>query len=343
MKPTFGTFGIYRWFLASMVVLSHLGPLEYYCGHRAVRAFFILSGYTITYILDTHYLNIKNGLAKFYLNRALRIYPAYWIVMLLTLALATRFPLIASQFGHVTLPAPPINVGYWIVNICIFGLTSIGGSLSAAVLPVAWSLAIEMTWWLFLPFIIRKPSVMRNFVLSGIGYMILAQLGNLGGAYYSPLGGMLPFSIGMLLYYGRERENNAVVNYTARTGYALALLLLLNLLLPSDLRFTIYFRTLYAGLFLNAVIIYYLSGIDATQISPHLRRIDRILGNLAYPIFLLHSPCSLLAKILFPALQYRSWGLFATGFILSNILAIVLYYGIEHQVNFLRRRVKATA
>jgi hypothetical protein len=73
-------FGIYRYGLAFCVAISHLwggmigGPAAY-----AVWGFYCLSGYLMTLILNEKYGFSPRGLGRFAVNRALRIYPAYYV------------------------------------------------------------------------------------------------------------------------------------------------------------------------------------------------------------------------------------------------------------------------
>src|ERR1700678_2524825 len=81
-SPTsvFGVFGIYRYILATMVMTAHSAPLIWlFVGTYAVRAFFVLSGYVVCYILHNDYLRQEKGVWKYAINRALRIYPTYWL------------------------------------------------------------------------------------------------------------------------------------------------------------------------------------------------------------------------------------------------------------------------
>src|SRR5271155_1366839 len=74
-------FGIYRYGLAFCVAISHLwagmigGPAAY-----AVWGFYCLSGYLMTLILNEKYGFSPRGLGRFAAKRALRIYPAYFVV-----------------------------------------------------------------------------------------------------------------------------------------------------------------------------------------------------------------------------------------------------------------------
>jgi peptidoglycan/LPS O-acetylase OafA/YrhL len=67
--------GLFRLFLAVLVVVSHLSRFD--VGRIAVLLFFFLSGFWIANIWDTKF----NGEPiRFYLARTLRIYPLYWLV-----------------------------------------------------------------------------------------------------------------------------------------------------------------------------------------------------------------------------------------------------------------------
>ena len=82
MKCKFG-FGAWRLFLAMLVAMSHLwagmlpGPAAY-----AVWGFFVLSGYLMTYVLQTKYGFSAGGIQRYARNRMLRIYPGFWVACL---------------------------------------------------------------------------------------------------------------------------------------------------------------------------------------------------------------------------------------------------------------------
>lgn len=79
--------GIFRLLLAMVVALDHLTfyahPIPYLMpGVIAVEAFYIVSGFLITLVIIEKY---ERRLFLFYSNRALRIYPIYWVCLLLYL------------------------------------------------------------------------------------------------------------------------------------------------------------------------------------------------------------------------------------------------------------------
>jgi peptidoglycan/LPS O-acetylase OafA/YrhL len=82
--------GYLRILLALGVVLFHSGPLFGYIGMNgmvAVHIFFIISGFYMTYIIKNKYSKTKRPFYAFLSNRILRIYPIYWLVLLLTIVL----------------------------------------------------------------------------------------------------------------------------------------------------------------------------------------------------------------------------------------------------------------
>ena len=75
--------GILRFLFATSVFLVHSAPYNLLIGGQlAVQSFYMFSGFLISYILieNKSYTSIKN----FYVNRILRIYPIYLIILFLT-------------------------------------------------------------------------------------------------------------------------------------------------------------------------------------------------------------------------------------------------------------------
>jgi peptidoglycan/LPS O-acetylase OafA/YrhL len=84
--------GCFRLFLALSVLASHywFWRINFWMGaYIAVTAFYVISGFYMSLVLDTKYTG-RRGLLTFYSNRALRLFPVYWIVLLLT-AIANHF------------------------------------------------------------------------------------------------------------------------------------------------------------------------------------------------------------------------------------------------------------
>ena len=322
MKPTFGIFGFYRWIMAVMVVIGHLGPnYLWLLAPAAVKGFFVLSGYIVSYILDTRYLHLAHGIPRYCLNRALRVYPAYWAVTIMSAITALALPHLSAQRA-ITLPPPPD----WTTNLLI-----LGGS-SYQLVQVAWSLRIEMMWWLLIPLIILKWSE-TIIALLLIGSCFTATM------YFSVWGGALPFILGTLLYH---RKRIALPDMPQALGMAFIGLHLVALGIciyarysPSDLVLWFAFISL-----LHVPIIYYLSGIDSRRVRPLIKRLDAFLGELAYPIFLVHMLASVFARLFIPGLTTNSWEAFAAGFVIASVLAMIIVCVVENPVCRLRQRIE---
>ena len=80
--------GLLRFLLALTVVLGHSSSIfgfELVGGALAVQAFYIISGFYMTLILNEKYVGINGSYKLFMSNRLLRLFPIYWTVLLLTI------------------------------------------------------------------------------------------------------------------------------------------------------------------------------------------------------------------------------------------------------------------
>ncbi len=93
-------FGLFRFVLASLVVLYHFSN-RHPVGWYAVYAFYALSGYLMTLVINKKYSLSIDGILSFEFNRILRIYPPYLVVLLSSIALM-RLPSFASFAPVIT-------------------------------------------------------------------------------------------------------------------------------------------------------------------------------------------------------------------------------------------------
>jgi len=123
-----------------MVIFYHLGIPGTPRGDHGVMAFFVLSGFLITWLLlkeDSEYGNVS--LSAFYKRRILRIFPAFycfWFVSVITL-LAERQKIAWGPFLSSFFYAG----NYW------FGITNRGDEI----MGMSWSLAVEEQFYLLWP------------------------------------------------------------------------------------------------------------------------------------------------------------------------------------------------
>src|SRR5258705_8742306 len=90
--------GRIRFVLASLVVLNHVYlPTNNLLGAHAVAGFYMISGYLMTKVIHDVYGTSLSGCKRFLTNRLLRIYPAYWFFLVITLVMLVLFP---ATFGQ---------------------------------------------------------------------------------------------------------------------------------------------------------------------------------------------------------------------------------------------------
>ena len=80
--------GILRYLLAITVVIAHskaLLGLTFVGSEIAVQAFYIISGFYMTLVLNEKYTGVNSSYFLFIKNRFLRLYPFYWLVLFLTI------------------------------------------------------------------------------------------------------------------------------------------------------------------------------------------------------------------------------------------------------------------
>jgi peptidoglycan/LPS O-acetylase OafA/YrhL len=350
----FGAFGIYRYVLATAVMLSHMLPLRWHVsGKFAVFGFFILSGYVVAYILHYTYLPLKNGLLKYAVNRALRVYPAFWIASLFMLWVLVAFPSpvvakVSDLLGYPQGAGWKVMLGWLALNLsATTSLLFLGYSLSPVLIPIGWSLGVEIFYWMLIPVMLLRRRARMGLFLFAVCYTLvvvpvfshsMAEFSVLG--YTSPMAGSLPFGIGLLCFLRKLSEAKPLPHWAGISSIALQFLLMLmpDVVPHPDI------IGLYLSTFLCTIIVLYLGRFDQREAAPLVRRIDAFLGDLAYPLFLMHLPTFLLIYILmfsFKVAHPAVFVLFAAA--VCNISALLLHFVVEYPVSRLRRRLKGAA
>jgi peptidoglycan/LPS O-acetylase OafA/YrhL len=331
-------FGTFRYLLAGMVVLTHLWPAQtMYWGVYAVFCFYLVSGYLVTLVLDRTYPYTADGMARYAANRALRIYPLYLLLCLVGLALIRALPEVAvGTNDKLTWPA---SLQQWLSSLLIFGeLHS-----EQALVPPAWSLNIELVYYVLMAVLLsrRRGVVTTWFVVSCIYTVLLvvANPMNLTTRYSEIAGASLPFAFGALLYTQRAR----LAWIPTWTAPITALLFVVNAALaphavlgsPALLHF-------YLSLLLGGALLVALARLRPADLPRWYARLDRLGGDLSYPIFLCHFHVAVLVVWLgFDGVRPTdSAAMWAVSFGLSNVVAYGLHVGVDRSVDRIRDRVR---
>jgi len=195
--------GVLRLILAITVVIAHsksIFGIRLTGGIVAVEAFFIISGFYMTMILDKKYIG-KGSYTLFLSNRFLRLYPMYWIVLLLTICVSIisyamyddwlKLSPYIQHFNAIKLETLIFQI---ITNIALFGqdvVLFLGIDLESGgmyftqdfratyprfhhflLVPQAWSLGIEVMFYLIAPYIVRRSNF---FIIAIISFSILIK------------------------------------------------------------------------------------------------------------------------------------------------------------------------
>jgi len=147
-------------------------------GWVGVDLFFVLSGFLITGILlDTP--RAPERFRNFYARRALRIFPAYYGVLLFFIFVAPAIhPGAASTQIAAPLKANALPLFTYTINLVV----AWQGSWAASIpyfSPHFWSLAIEEQFYLFWPFLVlgRSPRVALRWCLTALALSVALRLG----------------------------------------------------------------------------------------------------------------------------------------------------------------------
>jgi peptidoglycan/LPS O-acetylase OafA/YrhL len=139
------------WVFSSPAVLGwNLGPFTAFVSplQSGVTLFFVLSGFLLYRPIAAAVLDAAPGPSvwRYLRNRALRILPAYWVILLLVIALGSA-SLGASGRGVATGPLTDPRTFFLDVFLV---QTYVPGAIWSGILP-AWSLTIEVAFYLMLP------------------------------------------------------------------------------------------------------------------------------------------------------------------------------------------------
>jgi peptidoglycan/LPS O-acetylase OafA/YrhL len=170
-----------RYFAAAAVVVCHVEEFKainllpahydvvYGLGTLAVTFFFVLSGFLITFLLLTEKSKYQTiNIKSFYIRRALRIWPVYYLISALGLfilpnAITLTIPILSSKVEA----QQPINS-----LLYLFFLPNIALGLKYVV-PYAshlWSIGVEEQFYLFWPWIFksakRQLMIMASIIIA---------------------------------------------------------------------------------------------------------------------------------------------------------------------------------
>ena len=328
---------VYRFILALCVVQAHLladGPT--WLAAQAVFSFFVLSGFLMTLILNEDYGFKWGGFARFAANRALRLLPIYYIVIGLTVLYLVLVGPLDQLSGAITLPD---TVASWAANLSLQGLTGFSHNIAHRLSPTAWSLTVECFCYGLLAVYFAKSRA-RLLVMLAIGVAITAV--QIAGAIHQPdygfrghyrviQAGFIPFALGGLAYFFRR---SPLFAFSPTKVAILCGLLVVNFLGGYLSGFHRAVTGLYIVMLLNLALVPILFQRPANY------RWQKALGGMAYPFFLSHWLIGTLIAIYFPVMPVGGVAHLTVTTIITMLISLLMYYGVDRQVQRVRTLIK---
>lgn len=305
--------GVLRLLLALVVVGGHSGSFG---GWRltgnfvAVQTFFIISGFYMALILNEKYRG-PGSYRLFITNRFLRLFPAYWVVLGLTLVLASSSYLI---FGTDNIISHYINNPNNLApsTLCYLTLTNlaIGGQdiiyflsvdsqgllqfsenfrNSAPLLwtylfvPQAWSIALELVFYLLAPFILRRRSSWLLGALLISAALRISLHKGLGLNFDPWTYRFFPNELGLFVLGGLSyRLYEGLRSWSPPHGLSM-------LIISSYVAMTVCYQWLPGGIALKGCY-YGLTTLSLPFLFLLTKRLhwDRRVGELSYPVYISH-------------------------------------------------------
>lgn len=353
--------GTLRLFLALSVVVWHLPntATKLVHGAMAVVLFYIISGFYMALVLNERYGRARD----FYIARALRIYPAYYATCALILLWYWWWPT-ATPFTS-TMGQPLLaHAALLAMNFALFGQDLFQGMIDllnfaprpdwqvpalaiAAHFPrnfftdppfmligQAWTLGTELLFYLIAPFIVRSPKriVLWFGVSAGIRAILIAGLGLpsfVWGYQFFPAT-LCIFLLGSAAYhlYRRIRNWRSVGPIASGIVVAAALLALPPLVQNGGIFMVGADGYDSLGLWL----FYLVFAVSLAFLFARWKnnRFDRALGELSYPLYLVHG---ITLGIIANVLHEPGWAIAG-----SLAAAAVIYLAVDYPIDRWRHR-----
>ncbi|MDQ7058483.1 MAG: acyltransferase [Ghiorsea sp.] len=332
-------FGFYRTFLALMVVALHIGGIPWLGGY-AVFAFYMLSGYLMTMIMQRTYGYSVQGVAAYLFNRFLRIYPMYWLAGLMTLLLIYSLGESYVSTYHKAMLYPTAWTDI-IKNVFLL----FPNLETVRLVPPAWALTVELCFYILIALGLSKNiKVALVWLVLSVIYHVVAWFAG-WDRYFSVFAASLPFALGSVLYFYRDRLLKQCFGRTQDLSPYLPLLLLLLMAINWYIGFLLtrsHELFFYTNILLCALMLLVLSSYKTL---PWLsKKADAYWGDFSYPIYLIHYQVALVVMYAMQQLGIDvsrpgvglMWATIPAVFLVAWLLVI----GVERPIERLRSKVK---
>lgn len=287
--------GTWRLFLALLVVNGHFWT-PWWPGAYAVFSFYVISGYLMALVMNETYGYDVKGFARFWLNRALRLLPSYWVACICMLLLVILLPAAFVQGWNGRLRMPE-SIHEIVGNLTMVGILmpTESGRLAellvldgfksfATLVPPAWALSIEIFYYLLISLWFGKTLPRSLLLLAGgaayVGAVHLLADGDFWLRYFFVPGACVPFAAGCVVFHVMRR-----VDTVPAAGRRLVVAAYVGFFALCPWTTDPLGWALYVNVLLTAGALACLRHAD---MSSRWRAVDKYLGDLSYPVYLFH-------------------------------------------------------
>lgn len=335
-------FGTFRTILALMVVVLHLGGVPAIGGY-AVFAFYILSGYLMTFILHNNYGYTCSGRLRYTANRFFRIYPLYWISAIISAGLIWHLGEDFASRYHPSIYFPKHLPDLFRQVFIFFPLRE-----SPRLTPPAWALTVEIFFYCFIGLGISKTR--RTTVIwltASVLYHVAAVALPLSWEqrYFTIFAASLPFATGALIFHYKCKINSLLIHSAPILRY-LPLVLFVAILGNWALGYLtsqFFGAFFYSNFLICACMVAVLS--ETRELPGIDRRLDKLMGDLSYPMYLFHYQAGLAVVAICSAggieLKRPSLMLFFASLPMILIFSWIVTMTVERPIDRLRKRIKS--
>lgn len=299
-----------RFFAALAVIITHIellkgsfgfksywrNPLIFNLGGLGVYFFFVLSGFLITYLLMTEKEKYSTiSIKQFYLRRVLRIWPLYYLILILGFFVLPNFEIFQIPYLQKVFTA---NFSSNLI-LYILILPNLAFSIFPAVPNIgqSWSIGVEEQFYIFWPWLISKSRSILKTLITVIVVLILIKIGVLilgkffyYSSWYKPLKLFVAMSkfecmaIGGIGAYFLFTKNQLISYFHNKTIFivSLSLIILLMFFTPENIQDGIHI--VYSILFLNVIL--FCSKNNSNRFLEN--SIFKYLGKISYGIYMYH-------------------------------------------------------
>jgi peptidoglycan/LPS O-acetylase OafA/YrhL len=316
-------FGIFRAGLALLVVFHHSGFRG--LGPAAVEGFFVLSGFLMTMLMDTTY---KGRPLDFAINRALRLFPQYWLTISITAILLVTGVVVSTRV---------IGVPHGVDLLRSIAYLNTAGDRPTLLL-VGWAVTNEILFYALIGAGLSRTPGLTAFWFAASLILVVA-IGEFTGPkddlrYFSPLAASLPFATGSLLYHCRSLMPRKASGWFLVAGVMVMLGCVAEIVAarPSETA---------KAAFMAGTGLFVVASFNAAASAPSwLRRLDHQVGTISYPVYLNHVIVGMLLVAFLPIDMGQGF-IHAVALTLFSVLAaVVSVVSVDTPIAILRSRVR---